>query len=1069
MKKSLNIFALLLFCVTINAQVDTEFWFAAPDLSSAHFESCVKLRFITFDKGTTVTVTQPANTAFTPKVISIGANSFGTLELGTYLSQIETKTGSGNSIQKTGLLIKSDADISVYYANTCDNSEIYALKGRNALGTNFIVPTQYEYANSSGYQGGNSVEIVAAEDATSVTITPSQASVGHAKGVPFTITLNKGESFALRASGMSGADHLCNTIIKSDKPVAVNYTDDSVAGPGVDMVGDQLVPVELAGINYLAVKGGGNVEKAYIFPTVDNTSVYAKGIKVATMNAGDKYMHVLADTVTHITSDKPIIVLQITSKGTELGAALLPAIDCTGSREIAYKPASSADPIVTLVTKTENIGNFKVNGTSYLLPPSVFRPVAGYPGWSYTVKTLGAVEILRIKNSTGYFHMGVFDNISNSCGFGYFSNYNVVPLGSVSNKNYYQEGDEIHLSLSDASNLTNIQWTGPNGFMSNEVSPVINNCQLTDGGVYVVTANHIDGCVIEPDTIIVSILKKSQKYISDICYGNNTTLTAPGYSPYSWTPTVLGTAQTATVQPTSTSTYTVSNFKVGYTQLKNGNFESGNVDINTSGSYTYNSTDLSLPGTYSVGNSPKDYNSAYADIKDHTVGDNTGKQMIVNSIQGESTLWEQRVNKLEPGARYAVSLWTTAGSSTSTASSLQYKINGQTAGSSYAVPTDGKWHKYDYVWTSDSENATISVNTTNTTTSGSLICLDDIHFAALFEQTDTFLVQVRDSLKPTLAGDNYICQGSATIGADIDYDSYKWNTGATTKSISVTQPGNYWLKTTAGSCSGTGYFTVSPSPQISLSVNTVSEVCPGEGNVDVAYELSAGEIGQYDVLYDSKSKEAGFVDEENKTISTTGTFTLALPTSVSPGIYSAQVKAYEKHCGESQLFPVSIKVRYSPDILTQRWNDVIAVTNENYNGGYTFNSYQWYKNGTKLVGETKPYLYEQPTLSETDRYSVELTRTSDNTTLMTCDFMAKLFTDADIVNRIVAPGEIINLKKLSETGIAKAVFWTITGNIRHQEITDAANVTISAPYQKGIYILQVCTDKLTKEYKIIVK
>ena len=212
------------------------------------------------------------------------------------------------------------------------------------------------------------------------------------------------------------------------------------------------------------------------------------------------------------------------------------------------------------------------------------------------------------------------------------------------------------------------------------------------------------------------------------------------------------------------------------------------------------------------------------------------------------------------------------------------------------------------------------------------------------------------------------------------------------------------------------------------------------------------------------------MEEEKKTISTTGTFTLALPTSVSPGIYSAQVKAYEKHCGESQLFPVSIKVRYSPDILTQRWNDVIAVTNENYNGGYTFSGYQWYKNGTKLPGETKSYLYEQPTLSETALYSVELTRTSDdNTTLMTCDFMAKLFTDADIVNRIVAPGEIINLKKLSETGIAKAVFWTITGNIRHQEITDAANVTISAPYQKGIYILQVCTDKLTKEYKIIVK
>ncbi|HYG49968.1 MAG TPA: hypothetical protein VD905_03650, partial [Flavobacteriales bacterium] len=48
------------------AQVDTEFWFAAPEVSSSIGDSPIYLRFVTYGSAATVTVSEPATGAFTP-------------------------------------------------------------------------------------------------------------------------------------------------------------------------------------------------------------------------------------------------------------------------------------------------------------------------------------------------------------------------------------------------------------------------------------------------------------------------------------------------------------------------------------------------------------------------------------------------------------------------------------------------------------------------------------------------------------------------------------------------------------------------------------------------------------------------------------------------------------------------------------------------------------------------------------------------------------------------------------------------------------------------------------------
>ncbi|MDX5481639.1 MAG: hypothetical protein LPK07_08135, partial [Hymenobacteraceae bacterium] len=70
----------------------------------------------------------------------------------------------------------------------------------------------------------------------------------------------------------------------------------------------------------------------------------------------------------------------------------------------------------------------------------------------------------------------------------------------------------------------------------------------------------------------------------------------------------------------------------------------------------------------------------------------------------------------------------------------------------------------------------------------------------------------------TSSGTENLCrQGQATLTAS-EAASYQWSTGATTRSITVTEGGAYWVKTvTADGCEGTSEtVTVAGKPDASI-------------------------------------------------------------------------------------------------------------------------------------------------------------------------------------------------------------------------------------------------------------
>ena len=87
-------------------------------------------------------------------------------------------------------MIKASTEITAYYeVGILYNPEIFSLKGQNALGTEFYTPFQNFANNGVGY---SSFDIIATEDNTIISITPSNNIVGYSANIVFTVNLNKG-------------------------------------------------------------------------------------------------------------------------------------------------------------------------------------------------------------------------------------------------------------------------------------------------------------------------------------------------------------------------------------------------------------------------------------------------------------------------------------------------------------------------------------------------------------------------------------------------------------------------------------------------------------------------------------------------------------------------------------------------------------------------------------------------------------------------------------------------------------------------------------------------------------
>ena len=106
------------------------------------------------------------------------------------------------------------------------------------------------------------------------------------------------------------------------------------------------------------------------------------------------------------------------------------------------------------------------------------------------------------------------------------------------------------------------------------------------------------------------------------------------------------------------------------------------------------------------------------------------------------------------------------------------------------------------------------------------------------------------------------------------------------------------------------------------------------------------------------------------------------PEDIKPNVYQGQVVFSSPEC-KSYAFDFKIELYYPSSTLDQK-NGIVAVMNDDYNGGYDFLSYQWYRNGERLEGETGSYVRVSDEEDMNAEYYVVVLRNGDNVVLRSC-------------------------------------------------------------------------------------
>lgn len=311
------------------------------------------------------------------------------------------ETTGSEAAQDKGVRITSVDPVTVtavnYQNQTTDASQVLPL---NSLGTSYRVDalpgTSTAYPNGT-YIFRSEFMVVATADGTTLNITPTtNTTAGHAPGVPFTVTLNAGQTYQVQA--LNGLTDLTGTLIEATaasgpcRPFAVfgGSMCAVVNCAACDHVNEQMIPTNTWGTNFHTVPLANLTAWGFrILAGQNGTSVTIDGGPPILLNAGQ--YHQVLNTVQPkcIVASKPVSVSEIMEGATCSGSGdpslLLLTPDDRTSNSALFTTLFSTQAVinhyVSLITPTGAISQMLLDGTQ--VPSALFYTYPACPGLSY--------------------------------------------------------------------------------------------------------------------------------------------------------------------------------------------------------------------------------------------------------------------------------------------------------------------------------------------------------------------------------------------------------------------------------------------------------------------------------------------------------------------------------------------------------------------------------------------------------------------------------------------------------------------------------------------------------------
>lgn len=560
----------LLSCFNaVQAQIDTIFWFAAPEVSASAGDSPIYLRFMTYQDASDVTMSLPANGGFVPINLSIPANSVDSINLTAFLASIESPLA--NLISNNGIKITATKKISAFYElQSPSNKEIFTLKGNKSMGTNFYTPFQKFWNNSVTVPASfSSIDIVATENGTTVLVTPRTAITGHAQDVTFSFILNEGQTYSARDMNVSEASTLAGSIVSSNKPIAITlFTGALTNGGCITSMGDQITSEPYTGKKFIVNTGTSSNDRVYILATQNGTSVTVtnSGTTSTLINWGETFEMSLTDAINYISTSKPVYVWHTSGYGCELSGAQVPNLYCAGTYNTAFTRSSSDSLGLILYTRTGFEGSFALNGSGALIPAGAFSNVPGTSGQYksaiiyYNTTDVPVGSYNEVTNSGDIFGLGVVTgNGGSGSSYGYLSEFNSYPFIDAGLDDTVCANTQLNLTGSiGGGDVTGIWSTSGFGSFSNATN-VLNNIYVPSPLDTLISPIQLiltttGPCPVLKDTVFLDVDPSpivSASADQSVCV-NNSVVQLAGYVTGGATTGYWSTSGTGTFSPDST-------------------------------------------------------------------------------------------------------------------------------------------------------------------------------------------------------------------------------------------------------------------------------------------------------------------------------------------------------------------------------------------------------------------------------------------------------------------------------------------------------------------------------------
>ena len=278
---------------------------------------------------------------------------------------------------------------------------------------------------------------------------------------------------------------------------------------------------------------------------------------------------------------------------------------------------------------------------------------------------------------------------------------------------------------------------------------------------------------------------------------------------------------------------------------------------------------------------------------------------------------------------------------------------------------------------------------------------------------------------------------------------------------SFNKTGNYeiWLRNTWG-CDSIINLDLTVTEKLQVEVDSIPSICADDGVLTIDFRSLAGQYDSIAVRFSEEAHQQGLIDMMifDQTLSSISVNYLS---SVMPGNYSAELEFYQhKSCG-NQVFDLPFAINFASSAIVQRWNDVLGLQNDRYNGGFVFSTYQWYKNGVAIDGATNYYLYVSDGLDMNAEYSVVVT-TADGKRMSVCPYTPVNMSGVQNIPTLLFGGQQVSRR---DSGVAT---WTdVVGNVLHSQNYDKA---IDVPaLQEGYYVLHLDENGRQIVKKVLIK